>query len=90
MTRLKCPRKYVKLILINEMKAHILVSQYTHIAVFSNYGKPSSLSILSKHINNTITYTVMKSVSIHAFGCDKDGGGKDGRKELQDDRRAEI
>jgi hypothetical protein len=39
-------KKSVTLILINEKKAHILVSQY--VAVFNNYGKPSSLSILYK------------------------------------------
>ena len=46
MTRLRCRRKCVKLILINEKKVHILVSQY--VALFGNYGKHSSLSILSK------------------------------------------
>jgi len=46
MARLKCRRKRVKLILINEKKEHILVSQY--VAVFSNYSKPSSRSILFK------------------------------------------
>jgi len=69
------------------MKAHILVSQYSVITV---NPRPSVFCSKSMHINNTITYTVMKSVSIHAFGCDKDGGGKGGRKTLQDDRRAEI